>query len=288
MAADGGRHDRELLQAGRRGDPRHRARRRARGRARLPLPGGGALGQAGRARGQARPAARRRRHPAPAARGGGRPGARNGDHRQDDLGARGMRYRAGRPPGRGRPHPARGGLCRRGQGHPPAAQVVGAGREAGRGARQSRPVRPVPQGQCAQIPRLRGAGSEHPVHRGGGDQAVRRGRHRRAHQVHGADGRHAGQGPAIFLLLRAQGGQDRRRRRGRPAAAHRQGRRDRRRDDGRRDFDELPVGRDPGDHRRNQPGSARPRHRRDAQELRGERRQGPDHRRAGRARRWGC
>ena len=37
VAAAGRRHDRELLQAGRCGDPRHRARRRARGRARLPL-----------------------------------------------------------------------------------------------------------------------------------------------------------------------------------------------------------------------------------------------------------
>ena len=47
-----------------------------------------------------------------------------------------------------------------------------------------------------------------------------------------------------------------------------QRRRDRRRHDGRRHFDELPVGRHPGDDRRDGPGSARPRHRRDAQELR--------------------
>ena len=49
--------------------------------------------------------------------------------------------------------------------------------------------------------------------------------------------------------------------------ADQEGRRDRRRDDGRRHFDELPVGRNPGDDRRNEPGSARPRHRRHAQEL---------------------
>ena len=42
----------------------------------------------------------------------------------------------------------------------------------------------------------------------------------------------------------------------------------------------------PGDDRRNGAGSARPRHRRDAQELRGDRRQGQDDRRAGRSRRW--
>ena len=52
-AADGRRHHRELHQAGGRRDPRHRARRRARGRARLPLSGRRPDGEAGRARGQA-------------------------------------------------------------------------------------------------------------------------------------------------------------------------------------------------------------------------------------------
>ena len=42
VAARSRRHDRKLLEAGGRGDPRHRARRRARNRARLPLPGRGA------------------------------------------------------------------------------------------------------------------------------------------------------------------------------------------------------------------------------------------------------
>ena len=67
-----------------------------------------------------------------------------------------------------------------------------------------------------------------------------------------------------------------------------EGRRDRRRHDGRRHFDELPVGRNPGDDRRNGAGSARPRHRRDAQELRSDRRQGPDERPSRSKRRWAC
>ena len=72
VAAEGGRHDRELLQAGGRGDPRHRARRRARGRARLPLPRRGAVGEARHARSEARPAAGRGRDAAAAARRRGR------------------------------------------------------------------------------------------------------------------------------------------------------------------------------------------------------------------------
>ena len=67
-AAAGGRHHRELHQAGGRRDPRHRVRRRPRSRAGEPLPGRGAVGEARRARGQARPAARRRRHAEAAAR----------------------------------------------------------------------------------------------------------------------------------------------------------------------------------------------------------------------------
>ena len=55
-------------QAGRRRDPRHRARRRARGRAGLPLSRRRSAGEARHAGGEARPAARRRRDPAPAAR----------------------------------------------------------------------------------------------------------------------------------------------------------------------------------------------------------------------------
>ena len=50
-------------------------------------------------------------------------------------------------------------------------------------------------------------------------------------------------------------------------ARHQARRRDRRRHHGRRHLDELPVGRNPGDDRRNEPGSARPRRRRDAAQL---------------------
>ena len=60
---------RDLRQAVRGGDQRRRARRRLRGRARLPLPRDGGRPEGGRrlARGQDRPAARRRRHAAHAA-----------------------------------------------------------------------------------------------------------------------------------------------------------------------------------------------------------------------------
>ena len=68
------------------------------------------------------------------------------------------------------------------------------------------------------------------------------------------------------------------------AARDQAGRRDRRRHDGRRHFDEFPLRRHPGDDRRDAAGGARPRHRRDPQELRGDRRQGPDDRRTGRGR----
>jgi 3-hydroxyacyl-CoA dehydrogenase len=39
----------------------------------------------------------------------------------------------------------------------------------------SRAVRRFPQGQCPQVPRLPGARVQHPLHRGGGEPAVRRG-----------------------------------------------------------------------------------------------------------------
>ena len=72
-------------------------------------------------------------------------------------------------------------------------------------------------------------------------EALRRRRHRRAQAVHGADERRAVGRAALFLLRRAQGEQDRGPARKHRAAADPQGRRDRRRDDGRRHFDELPV-----------------------------------------------
>jgi 3-hydroxyacyl-CoA dehydrogenase len=63
-----------------------------------------------------------------------------------------------------------------------------------------------------------------------------------------------GQGPAIFLLRRAQGGEDRRHSRGHEAARHRQGRSNRRRHHGRRNLDELPDRRNPGDDHRDETG----------------------------------
>ena len=54
-------------------------------------------------------------------------------------------------------------------------------------------------------------------------EALRGRRHRRAQAVHGADERHAGEGAAIFLLRRAQGGEDRE-----PSRGHRSRARSRR------------------------------------------------------------
>ena len=74
--------------------------------------------------------------------------------------------------------------------------------------------------------------------------------------------------------------------RGHEAARDQAGRRDRRRHDGRRHLDELPQRRHPGDDRRDGAGGARPRHRRDAQELRGDRGQGADDAPTRSRRRW--
>ena len=143
-------------------------------------------------------------------------------------------------------------------------------------------VRGLPQGECPQVPRLRRSGSQHPRRRILLQEALRGRRHRRAQAVHGADERHAGEGAAIFLLRRAQGGEDREPSRRHPAAPDPEGRRDRRRHDGRRHFDELPVGGHSRHHLRDEPGSARPRVGRDAQELRSDGGEGPDDDRPGR------
>ena len=140
--------------------------------------------------------------------------------RDADRGQGGARHRAGRPDRRGRSAAACGRLCRGGARHPAAAQIVGARRQARRGARQSGHFRRIPQGQCAQVPRLRCARSEHQGGRGGGRQALCRRRHRRAQIVHGIDERQAVARAAIFLLRRAQGGQDRQYPRGHQAARH--------------------------------------------------------------------
>ena len=86
------------------------------------------------------------------------------------------------------------GLCRGGQGHPPAAEIV---RAAGQG-RQRRPVgvRRLPQGQRPQVPRLRRARGQHQGGRGGGRQALCRRRHGRAPPVHGTDERRPGRAPS--------------------------------------------------------------------------------------------
>jgi hypothetical protein len=65
------------------------------------------------------------------------------------------------------------------------------------------------------------------------------------------------------------------------APRHTPRRRDRRRHDGRRHLDELPLRRHPRDHRRDGAGGARPRHRHHPQELRGNRVQGQDDREPG-------
>ena len=89
-------------------------------------------------------------------------------------------------------------------------------------------------------------------------------------------------GAAPYLLRRARCLQDRRHRQGHAADSHQEGRHPRRRHDGRRHRDELPVGRHPGHDRRARAGGARPRRRDHPQELRGDRQEGPDDRRAGR------
>ncbi len=127
--------------------------------------------------------------------------------------------RTGRPDCRRRTASACGRAGRGGPRHPSAAQIERARRQASGSARQSRDLRRIPQGQCPQVPRLRGAGGEHQGGRGGGRQALCRGRHRRAQPVHGPDDRDPVQGAAIFLLRRAQGGQDREYPRGHPSRA---------------------------------------------------------------------
>ncbi len=90
-------------------------------------------------------------------------------------------------------------------------------------------VRRIPQGERAQVPRLRCAGSECPCRRVRLQEALLGRRHRRAQAVHGTDERYAGQGAAIFLLRRAQGREDRRSSRRHQAAPDPAGRRHRRR-----------------------------------------------------------
>ncbi len=71
-------------------------------------------------------------------------------------------------------------------------------------------LRRFPESQRPQVPWFRRARSQYQSGRGGGGQALCRGRHRRAQIVHGIDERQTGPRAAIFLLRRAQGRQDRR------------------------------------------------------------------------------
>ena len=105
------------------------------------------------------------------------------------------------------------------------------------------------------------------------NSALRRRHEGRAQAVPGADERRAVGGAALRVLRRAPGEQDPRRARRHADAADQEGRHHRRRHHGRRHRDELRQCRHPGDHRRDEAGGARPRPRRDPQELR-------DHRQA--------
>ena len=225
VAAERGRRDRELLQAGGRGDPRHGARRRARSGARLPLPDRGSRTRSSAFRRSSSACCR-----APAARSG---------CRASPASRRRWRWCTSATPigGQGRVSPSASStassraICSSMPSRWPRKCATSARCPSRserddklRGsARQSGDLRRIPQGQCPQVPRLRGAGSEHQGGRGGGRQALCRRRHRRAQPVHGVDERHPVQGAAIFLLRRAQGGQDRGHPRGHRAARRRRG-----------------------------------------------------------------
>ena len=71
----------------------------------------------------------------------------------------------------------------------PLRKVRDLERQGRRCARQTGNLRELPQGQCAQVPRLSRARIQHPLHRGRGESAVRRRPQVRAQAVHGADDR---------------------------------------------------------------------------------------------------
>ena len=118
------------------------------------------------------------------------------------------------------------------------------------------------------LARVRGALRQPRLRRSRDAPALRRRPRLRARAVHEADVRQPVGRAAPHLLRRASGREDRRPAQGHPAARHQEGRRDRRRHDGRRDLDELPAEGHPGHDRRDAAGGARPRRRRDPQELR--------------------
>ena len=258
--------------AGDRRDPRHRARRRARGRAVRPLPGRVVVGEVRPARGEPRPAPRRRRHPAPPP-----PGRRADGARDDDVGSphqqhRGARQRSDRRRDGRRPRRTahRRRRVRQSGGHrePPAEAGPRSRRQGRSGQGRHGAVRQVPPWHRAQVPRLPRSRVQRPVHRGGGQPAVRRGPEGRAEAVHRARHRAAVRRPALRVLRRAGRQQDPRHRQGHADHRHPDLRRARRRHDGRRHRHELRQRRHPGDDRRTQPGGARQGTRRRAQELR--------------------
>ena len=100
------------------------------------------------------------------------------------------------------------GLCRRGARRPPAAQIVASGRTGS-------PM-PIPRvfDEFRKENAKRFRGFEAPLKnieavKVATEKPYRRRRHRRAQVVHGADERRAIRRAALFLLRRAQGGQDR-------------------------------------------------------------------------------
>ena len=161
-------------------------------RSALPLPRRGPVRPLRPAGGQPRPPARRRRHAAAAAHRRRREGA--GD---DDLAASTCRRRsAWRWASSTRSSPR--ASCRQGA-VAFASKIAAEGGplkkvresndkvEAARGHPEI--FDELPQGQRPQVPRLPGAGIQHPLHRGGGERAVRRGAEDRTQAVRRADER---------------------------------------------------------------------------------------------------
>ena len=249
VAADSRRHDRKLLEAGGRRDPRNGARRRARGRARLPLSRRRQVGEARHSRSEARPAPRARaglsgcRASRVSARRSkcARRAIRSARRQAFDCGLvdRLVEGELSRTPW----------LSRRKF----ATSARSRNRPNGRTGSPSADPAVFDEFRKENAKRFRGF--EAPLKNieaveDRDREAIQRRRHRRAQAVHGADGRRAIGGAALFLLCRAQGEQDRGPARKHRAAPDPQGRSDRCRHDGRRDFDELPVGGHPGDDHR--------------------------------------
>ena len=259
---------------------RHRARRWPGAGAGVPLPRGGAGHQGRPARSQARHPARFARHAAPAAcrrhRNGTRPDLQRPQHRHG-CGAQGRHRRrgAGRQAARSRTGLHAG--TRRSQGR--AAPLERAARVA-----RQRAIRLLRQGACGgcEPQSVLSVCPEHRARGAGIDAALRRGRggrgatlRRTAHLT-----RVAGDAPSV--LRRAPSREDSRTGQGRRAAADRVGRHPRRRHHGRWHRDELRQRRHSHRAGRSFPGRAGPRPRPGARQLRGQRRQGSAHDRAGR------